>query len=347
MSILLPSDGNMHDRHGNGVSALHFAEPQAAEADLIDIAFVNNMPDKALEATERQFLRLVAASGKGLTVRIRFYFVPDIPRSEWGRHHVAASYAPIAELWNSRPDALIVTGTEPRTSDLSAEPYWSTLVDLIEWAKANVVSAIWSCLACHVLVRHLDHIERHRLGAKCWGVFRCECVDQHPLLDGLAFPLSIPHSRWNDLDVNQLKAARYEILTQSLEAGVDTFVKRDSCLFVCFQGHPEYDADTLMREYRRDVGRFLRGEVKEYPSLPRVCLEKNAVVSLAAFRERALTGLASLAELPMPPPIGKTWESSAVHIYRNWLSMLLAMKSSRRGSARFARRVGTGRARQG
>ena len=98
----------MHDRHGNGVSALRFAEPQAAEADLIDIAFVNNMPDKALEATERQFLRLVAASGKGLTVRIRFYFVPDIPRSEWGRHHVAASYAPIAELWNSRPDALIV-----------------------------------------------------------------------------------------------------------------------------------------------------------------------------------------------------------------------------------------------
>src|SRR5215510_10221569 len=244
MSILLPSVGNIHDRHGNGVNARRFAELQAAEPDLIDIAFVNNMPDKPLEATKRQFLGLVAAAGEGLTVRVRLYFVPDIPRGEWGRHHVAASYAPIAELWDSCPDALIVTGTEPRASDLSVEPYWSTLVDLIEWAKENVVSAIWSCLACHAVVRHLDRIERHRLNAKCWGVFRCERVDPHPLLDGLTFPLSMPHSRWNDLKVDQLKAAGYAILTQSLEAGADMFVKRDGCLFVCFQGHPEYDADT-------------------------------------------------------------------------------------------------------
>jgi homoserine O-succinyltransferase/O-acetyltransferase len=36
------------------------------------------------------------------------------------------------------------------------------------------------------------------------------------------------------------------------------FVKYNRSLFVLLQGHPEYDSATLLREYRRDVGRFLR-----------------------------------------------------------------------------------------
>ena len=36
-------------------------------------------------------------------------------------------YRDVAELWDSRLDGLIVTGTEPRAADLRDEPYWTTL----------------------------------------------------------------------------------------------------------------------------------------------------------------------------------------------------------------------------
>ena len=65
----------------------------------------------------------------------------------------------------------------------------------------------------------------------------------------------------------RLAACGYIVLTQSAEGGVDTFVKKKKrSLFVHFQGHPEYGAQTLLKEYRRDIKRFLRGERETYPS---------------------------------------------------------------------------------
>ena len=62
----------------------------------------------------------------------------------------------------------------------------------------------------------------------------------------------------------------YRLLTRSAAAGADAFVREEQggSLFVFFQGHPEYETDTLAREYRRDVGRFLRGEREHYPAAP-------------------------------------------------------------------------------
>ena len=55
----------------------------------------------------------------------------------------------------------------------------------------------------------------------------------------------------------------YLVLTQSAEGGVDSFVKKKKqSLFVHFQGHPEYGAQTLLKEYRRDIRRFLKGRTR-------------------------------------------------------------------------------------
>ena len=47
----------------------------------------------------------------------------------------------------------------------------------------------------------------------------------------------------------KIHAGGYTILSRSPEAGVDSFVKRTRSTFVSFQGHPEYEAATLFREY--------------------------------------------------------------------------------------------------
>jgi len=202
------------------------------DAGCIEIAFVNNMPDKALEATERQFLTLLEVAAENVQLRVTFYSLPDVPRTERGHHHLRARYQPIADLWNSRPDALIVTGTEPRAADLSKEPYWRTLAGLIDWAQDNVISSVWSCLAAHAAVRHLDGIDRHNLPDKCFGVFDCIKVIDHALTREIGFPLGIPHSRWNELRGDDLQSCGYTIVTRSPQVGVDTFVKRrKSCSF--------------------------------------------------------------------------------------------------------------------
>ena len=47
-------------------------------ADCLDIGIVNNMPDAALEATERQFVELLASASKNIVIRLRFFSLPDI-----------------------------------------------------------------------------------------------------------------------------------------------------------------------------------------------------------------------------------------------------------------------------
>ncbi len=71
-------------------------------------------------------------------------------------------------------------------------------------------------------------------------------------------------------------------------AGVDAFAKQDGSFFLFFQGHPEYDADTLFREYRRDVARFLGGEREAYPALPQNYFDDVATALAEAFADRAM-----------------------------------------------------------
>jgi homoserine O-succinyltransferase len=226
----------------------------------IDIGLINNMPDAALDATERQFRALLtAAAADGIAVHLTLYTLPEVPRTDFGRRQVSR-YSPIDELWDRRHDALIVTGTEPRAADLKDEPFWGTLTRVLEWAELHTYSTILSCLAAHAGILKFDGIVRRPLGDKRFGVFECVRVSDHPLTATAPRRLQMPQSRWNEIPEEALLACGYRVLTRSQDAGVDAFVKQGKSLFVFFQGHPEYEAITLLLEYRRDIGRYLRGE---------------------------------------------------------------------------------------
>jgi len=134
------------------------SNPPAGHPGCLEIGLVNSMPDAALEATERQFIELIDAAAQDIPVRLRFFSLPDVPRTARGQQHVSKSYLGIGDLWDGRLDALIVTGTEPRAPALSAEPYWPALAELIDWAEHNTISTIWSCLAAHAAVLQLDGV---------------------------------------------------------------------------------------------------------------------------------------------------------------------------------------------
>jgi homoserine O-succinyltransferase/O-acetyltransferase len=322
-------------------AALRKGVRRSGAQSTVVVGLVNNMPDAALEATEAQFARLLSAAGDAAPVRLRFYFIPEVPRGPAGLAHVNCDrYRSIDELYREPPpDALIVTGTEPVAPLLSDEPYWERLRELLQWAQANTTSSIWSCLAAHAAVELLDGIRRRRLEQKRCGVFAHDTLTDQPLLKGIATPLHTPHSRWNELPVDALRDAGYTIVSASAASGADMFTKQADSLLVFFQGHPEYEDTTLLREYRRDVGRFLRGQQAHYPTLPHGYFPPAALELLGAFeaRARAEPTAELLADFPMTPiaaTLRSTWSAGATGIYRNWLALLAGLKKN---TARLAR----------
>ena len=311
------------------------ARSHRSDVGYLDIGLVNNMPDPALDATERQFRALLTAVADGLPVRLTLYTLPEVPRGDFGRQQVS-KYTPIGNLWNRRHDGVIVTGTEPQATDLKDEPYWQSLTNVLDWAEGHTYSTILSCLAAHAGILHLDGIARRPLGDKRFGVFECARVADHPLTAAAPSRLQMPHSRWNDVPEDALLACGYRVLTRS-DAGIDAFVKQRNSLFVFFQGHPEYDAVTLLLEYRRDIGRFLRGERDTYPPMPHGYFDDGLVEALTSLRARALSDRREelLAEFPMAVAADKVtnnWRASAEGLYRNWLRYINAAKTLSTGA---------------
>lgn len=298
----------------------------------ISIALINNMPDAALEDTELQFFELLDIASGDMPVVIKLYSLTGVPRADRGQRHLNSFYWDFNDLWNARFDGVIVTGTEPHQPDLRDEPYWGLMAKVFDWAEQNTSSTVLSCLAAHASVLHCDGISRHRLPDKQFGVFESAKTCDHPLLNGIPGSLRFPHSRWNEVRENELTAAGYLVLTKSVTAGVDLFAKKKKkSLFVHFQGHPEYSAQTLAKEYRRDIKRFLRGERETYPSMPHGYFGASSARLLESYRENAVRDRREEMIESFPESVVSElqngWKASSICVYRNWLTYLASQKA--------------------
>ncbi|MBF6571301.1 MAG: homoserine O-succinyltransferase [Candidatus Binataceae bacterium] len=298
----------------------------------VAIGLVNNMPDTALTTTEQQFRRLLsaAAAAQERAVSLRVFYLADVPRGAEAREYIRGRYTDVGELWEGSLDGLIVTGAEPQTAALSDEPYWPLLAKLVEWADGHTISTVWSCLAAHAAVLHSDGIDRRRLDEKLFGLFECARCADDPLLAGAPSSWKVPHSRYHDLSEDGLAAKGYKIISRSDAVGADMFVKRKNSLFVFLQGHPEYDDGALLREYRRDVRRFLSGQSDCCPKIP--CGYFDGMTAAmrkvqGRGRDQYLFDDFALAHKPTVDtrcPLGG-------QLYSNWLSYVVEQKGLDRG----------------
>lgn len=306
--------------------------PRSAAGKCIEIGLLNLMPDAALESTERQFLTLLNAAADDCWIRVSCFSMPEVPRTERGKNYLSQHYLDARGLRDTDLDALIVTGTEPKAANLMDEPYWAALTNVIDWAEQHTTSTIWSCLAAHAVVLYLDDIERQPVGEKCSGVFDFNMVGGHSIADNLPSRIQIPHSRYNELPEHKLASSGYRVLSKSANAGVDTFVKQGRSLFLFFQGHPEYEAQTLLGEYRRDISRFLRRERENYPSMPQGYFDDATADLMTAFRTQALKDrneelLSIFPAAATELKLTNSWRPVAAAIYRNWLKFVTAQKA--------------------
>ncbi len=294
----------------------------------LNIALINNMPDAALEDTELQFFDLLDDASGDLLIYLKLYSLSGIPRTDRGQRHLNSFYYSLDELWQNQFDGVIITGTEPREPDLRDEPYWRVLAKVFDWAERNTTGAILSCLAAHASVLHGDGIGRHKLPDKQFGVFELTKAFSHPVLDGTGETMRFPHSRWNEVRADELTEAGYTVLTMSADGGVDTFLKKKKrSLFLHFQGHPEYGAHTLLKEYRRDIKRFTRGERETYPTMPKGYFDAPSARLVAEFRDLVVSDrreelMEGFPDDALAGTLQKTWHATALAIYRNWLHLI-------------------------
>ena len=296
------------------------------------IGLVNNMPDAALRAIERQFAELIASAARMLgfgfpTLTLSLFHINEIPRNPEIAAELAATSADVAAIEDADLDGLVVTGGEALAPNMRAEPQWAKMAALIDFTVARKLPVLWSCRAAHAAVLHLDGIERVRLTDKLSGVFQTEMVGDAPVMRHLAGNPLTPESRYNTLDTAQLRAKDYVILTQSAETGPDWFVRVASPHMLFVQGHPEYNANALGLEYRRDVRRFMKGEAADHPALPANYFSpalRQRLLDLAAtaIQRRDPALLHRLDDVLATHTPRQRWRETAVELYAGWLEGL-------------------------
>lgn len=292
-------------------------------------ALVNNMPDGAFDATERQFLGLLSAGSGPETVVVTRHTMVGVPRGDRIRARIAAEYRSLEDITSNPPDLLIVTGSNPIEARIEDEPYWADLHGLLKWASENVPVMVLSCLAAHAALAVFDGIERTTLPVKCTGIFAQEADPTHPLAAGLDGPLVLPHSRLNAVPAETVAAAGYAVALHSEEVGWSVVTKAVGISqAVLFQAHPEYDPSSLVREYGRDVRRYAGRERDEPPCLPRDCVTGPDWDELRRLHERVLGGdrdPALVAEFPFDEISARApwrWRGAALCMYANLLATI-------------------------
>jgi len=302
---------------------------RAARQDIreLHIGFLNMMPDAALQATERQFIRLVGSCNRIAQFFVYPFTLPSLNRSAATRDYVDRYYSRFEDLQAQGLDALIITGANVATPQLDREAFWEPLIEVASWAKDNVTSVLCSCLATHALLKHSHGIDRQPLPDKRWGVYSHRLTtDKHPLVRDINTRFDVPHSRHNDVSRAQLKAAGLQVLAESVDGGVHLAVSPDQIRTVYFQGHPEYDRDSLFKEFRREVRRYADGERQEMPPFPQAYFSpemQQSILEVATDQQ----ALANLLDGPLNEHLENTWGDTAKAFFNNWLGIIYQLTS--------------------
>lgn len=319
-----------------GVAVVAPEQATASKLPRVSVGLLNLMPDAALRATDRQFIRLVAFAASEFDVWVHPFTVAEDHRSAAARSHVADHYESFSDVADNGLDALIVTGANPANHHLEREVFWSGLSEVLDWAASSTKSILCSCLATHAVVQKFRGVRRTKLPEKRWGVYTHHVVKQHPLLADLAGTVDAPHSHWYDMTSEDFETLGLSVILESEEAGVHMAVSEED-FYVFFQGHPEYDEVSLLKEYKREVGRFYRGERPDYPPFPDHYFDDAAISRLTEYRwrlEQAMKEETQPSPFPDEDSLGRhsnTWTEAGQIIYRNWLEMIAQRPSGPTG----------------
>ncbi|MEG2530850.1 MAG: homoserine O-succinyltransferase [Raoultibacter sp.] len=274
-----------------GENIFVMTEYRAMHQDIrpLRLLLLNLMPTKI--ETETQILRKL--SNTPLQIQVDLLQTVTHEAVNTSQKHLESFYTNIDAIKHCRYDGMIITGAPVEKLAFEDVDYWPELCEIMEWADSNVHSTLHICWGAQAGIYHHYGVPKYSLDQKMFGVFEHKLVKtSSPLVRGFDDTFQAPHSRNTEVHAEDIEAnPDLELIATSPEAGVYIAKSTDSRNFFVF-GHPEYDTDTLAREYARDVEKGLD------PAVPAHYFPNDD---------------------PTQEPLC-TWRAQAQLIYTNWLN---------------------------
>ena len=266
-------------------------DERAGKQDIrpLQILMLNLMPTKI--DTETQLSRLLGNTP--LQVELTLMHTSSHKSKNTSEDHLLAFYTTFDKVKDRYFDGLVITGAPVDMLEFEEVEYWNELCEIMEWSTTHVHSTFHICWGAQAGLYYHFGVQKKTLDKKMFGVFpHIADYKRSMLFRGFDDVFMVPHSRHTTIDREDLEGIPgLKILASSPEAGVFALsTKKGRQIFIT--GHPEYDAETLGREYWRDVN---AGKPIEIP--------KNY------YPEND----------PQKAPVS-TWRSSANLLYCNWLN---------------------------
>ncbi len=248
----------------------------------LKIIILNLMPTKI--TTETQLLRLLGNSP--LQVDIEFLQMASHVSKNTPQDHLSTFYKYFDEICNNRYDGMIITGAPVELLNFEDVDYWEELCKIMRWSKQHVYSTMHICWGAQAGLYYHYKIPKYIYNEKLSGVFSHKVLnDYHPLMRGLDDTFYLPHSRNTGVrTIDVQKHENLEILSLSDEAGVSIIANKNGRqIFIL--GHPEYDRDTLSKEFFRDLDKGIE------PNIPSNYFPENNTDKTPIMRWKAHANL--------------------------------------------------------
>jgi homoserine O-succinyltransferase len=282
----LPAAQILHDEN-----IFVMTEKRATSQDIrpLKIAILNLMPTKVV--TETQLLRLIGNTP--LQVDVVLLHMESHVSKNTSAEHLTAFYRTFSDVKDETFDGLIITGAPVEHLPFEEVDYWEELKEILEWKIHNVFSTFHICWGAQAGLYYHYGIPKYHMGKKLFGVYPHKVTKKNvKLLRGFDDVFYAPHSRYTEVRREDIeKVPDLEILAESPQAGIYIVASKDERQ-IYVSGHSEYDANTLLLEYERDIAKGLDIDPPEnyFPD-----------------------------DDPSKPPL-VTWRSHANLLFANWLN---------------------------
>ena len=220
----------------------------------LKILLLNLMPTKI--ETETQLSRLLGNTP--LQVHLELMMVSSHRSKNTPQEHLLNFYKTFDELKDRKFDGMVITGAPVEQMPFEEVDYWPELCRIMEWSKTNVHSTFHICWGAQAGLYYHYGLPKRALPEKLSGIYLHSLQrPKLPLVRGFDDRFYAPHSRHTEVSVADVLAHQeLELIALSDRAGV-YIVAAHSGRQIFVTGHPEYDAETLALEYRRDSDKGL------------------------------------------------------------------------------------------
>ena len=132
------------------------------------------------------------------------------------------------------------------------------------------------------------------------------------------------------------EANNLKILAVGEDDCVHLATSEDGFRSIFFQGHPEYDTISLLKEYKREVLLFIDDKRKHYPPFPERYFGVESSAILREYKSRLLQAMQHDQALPEFPEnlivhsLDNTWHDTAGEVISNWVGLIYQLTHSNR-----------------